>query len=110
MDIQFCEKLYNENMSKRKLASIRKRIRKKSPKLNLFLVTLPLGEDGVLEIYWYPELLQKAYQELERDLYVVGVANDREDAFELIRTIVEDAGITNGTISIKEFFKENSWC
>lgn len=110
MDIKFCEKLYNENMSKRKLASVRKKIRKKSPKLNLFLVTLPLSGDGILEIYWYPELLQKAYQDLNCELRVIGVAKNRDEAFELIRTIVEDVGIAEGTISMKEFIEENSWC
>ena len=110
MNIRIHEQLYSEDISDRKLAVLKKKLIKKSVKLDLFLVTLPLGKEGILEIYWYPELLQKAYQDLKCELRVIGVAKNRDEAFELIRTIVEDVGIAKGTISMKEFIEENSWC
>ncbi len=104
MNIRIHEQLYSEDISDRKLAVLKKKLIKKSVKLDLFLVTLPLGKEGILEIYWYPELLQNFYKKLEIDLLVVGIAKSREDAFHLIEQIVLDAGIDEGN-SIKEYFK-----
>lgn len=106
MDIIFHEKLYRDGISDRKLKRICKKIKNQSPKLNLFLITLPLGNQGVLEVYWYPELLQKVYQELDKQLTVVGIANSREDAFLQIEEIVTDVGWQTGDVPIAEYFKE----
>ncbi len=108
MDIRFHEKLYREKISEHRLLVLKKKIQKKTPKLNLFLVTLPLGRQGLLEVYWYPELLQAYYRNLDCVLTVVGIAKSRQAAFELVSKIVEDAGFTGGNIPISEFFKENT--
>lgn len=108
MDIQFHEKLYRDKISDRKLSVLKKKIKKGTPKLNLFLVTLPIGSQGILEVYWYPELLQSYYRNLDVSLMVVGIANNREQAFELVSRIVEDIGICEGKVPINEFFKENT--
>lgn len=105
MDIRIHEQLYSEGISDRKLTSYKKKLKKKSPKLDLFLVTLPLGNEGLLEVYWYPELLQKHYLRMEQELVVVGIATDRDMAFHLVEQIVSDAGVENGNIPIKDYFK-----
>ncbi len=106
MDIRFHEKLYRDGISDRKLKRIRRKVSRGTAKLNLFFITLPLGENGLLEIYWYPELLQKAYRELDKTLVVVGIADSREDAFYRIEEIVEDVGWETGDIPITHFFEE----
>lgn len=106
MEIRFCKNLYSNGWSKRKLTSTKKKIRRNSPKLALFLITLPMGTQGILEIYWYPELLQPAYRELNQELIVVGLAQSRQIAFELVEQIVEDVGVQGGSIPVKEYFKE----
>lgn len=108
MDIRFHEKLYRDEISDHKLSVLQKRIKKRKPKLNLFLVTLPLGSQGLLEVYWYPELLQSYYRNLDVSLTVVGIAKSREQAFEMVSQIVNDAGICEGNVPINEFFKENT--
>lgn len=104
MDIRFHEKLYRNDFSDKELSSIKKRIRRKLLKLNLFLITLPVGYSGILEVYWYPELLQPVYRKMKRDLVVVGLAKSRDDAFFLIETIIADIGCVSGTIPIEEYF------
>lgn len=104
MDIRFHKQLYSEEISDRKIASIKKKIRRKFPKLDLFLITLPIGKEGLLEVYWYPELLQNHYQNMEIELFVVGLASTREEAFRIIEQIVIDAGFENGNIPIKDYF------
>lgn len=82
----------------------KKKIQKKSPKLHLFLITLPLGNQGILEVYWYLELLQPFYRKMEKEAVVVGIAEDREEAFALIEMIIKDIGLQDGKIPINEFF------
>lgn len=105
MDIQIHEQLYSEGISDRKLTSFKKKLKRKSPKLDLFLVTLPLGEEGILEVYWYPELLQAYYQKMDVELVVVGLATTRDVAFHMIEQIVLDVGLKDGKIPIKDYFK-----
>lgn len=104
MNIRIHEQLYSAEISDRKLIAFKKKLIKKSVKVDLFLVTLPLGKDGILEVYWYPELLQNFYRNLDVDLFVVGIATSRESAFHLIEQIILDARIDEGN-SIKEYFK-----
>lgn len=106
MNIRFHEKLYM-NMSDKEIASIKKKIRKKSPKLYLFLITLPVGNQGILEVYWYPELLQPVYQKMKTEIIVVGLAHSREEAFDIIKTIITQTGLQDDNIAVDEFFKES---
>lgn len=108
MDIRFHEKLYKYKISARGLAAMKRKIKKGSLRLNLFLVTLPVGTQGILEVYWYPELLQTFYRQIEEELIVVGIARNREDAFELVKQIIADAGFQEGNIQIDAFFEENT--
>ena len=108
MDIVFHDRIYREDISDRKMASIQKKIQKRSPKLNLFLVTLPIGNQGILEIYWYPELLQPFYQRRKQKIVVVGVAMSREGAYELVEKIIKDVGFQDGVIPVTEFFEEKT--
>lgn len=108
MDIQFHKKLYSDKLSNHKLSVLRKKIEKGTPKLNLFLVTLPIGSQGLLEVYWYPELLQSHYRKMDVSLMVVGIAKSREQAFDLVSQIVNDAGVCKGNIPINDLFKENA--
>lgn len=107
MKIRFHKKLYRDDISDRKLASIKKRVTMKLPGLKLYFITLPLGSQGILEVYWYPELLQKVYRKMDGELVVVGMAYDRDTAFLLIERIISEIGVQENGIPVKEFFEEN---
>lgn len=94
-------------MSDKKFNSVKKKIRKKSLKLNLFLITLPIGNQGILEIYWYPELLQSFYRQMSMEVIVVGIADSRKEAFDMIKKIVTEIGLQDDSIPVEEFFKES---
>lgn len=99
------KKLYIMELSNRKLVKIKNRIRKRQFQ-DIFLITLPIGKEGVLEVYWYPELLQSFYKQMQIELTVVGIAQSRDEAFELIRRIVEEVKVLDKDILVSEFFKE----
>ena len=108
MDIQFSRKLYYSDLTKGQIPSMKRKIKRWSPKINLFLVTLPIGSQGILEVYWYPELLQPFYRKLQKTVFVVGVAKSKEEAFLLVERIVRDVGVQDGTIPVCSFFEEGA--
>lgn len=93
MKFIFSDKLYSDGFSEKKLKSIKSQIQKEKIKIGIFLITLPLVEDGILEIYWYPELLQPAYKNIDQEVKIIGIARSREDAFSLVERIVKDIGV-----------------
>lgn len=86
----FADKCYTYNLTERKQARIRKRIRQHKPVRNLYVIVLPLLQDGLLEIYPYNQLLQKPYRKLDSRIRVVGFARGKEVAEQLVLQIIQD--------------------
>lgn len=107
MKIKLHKHWYRGTLSEKECRRIRRKIKAGIPDRSLYLITLPLGADGMLEVYWYPELFQSYYRRQKRKLVVVGAAKDREGAFEQIRQMIEQIGVVNGRIPLKEYFGES---
>ena len=105
MRFLFSDKLYSDGFSEKKLKSVRNQILHGKIKIGIFLVTLPLVDDGILEIYWYPEFLQPIYKAFEQEVTVVGVAKSREDAFSLVERIIKDVVESGKGLQINDYFK-----
>ena len=60
----FADKCYTYNLTERKQARIRKRIRRHKPVRNLYVIVLPLLQDGLLEIYPYNQLVLQIIQDM----------------------------------------------
>lgn len=108
MNIVFHNNMYTDGFSLKQVNNVKKKIKRLSPKLRLFLVTLPVGKQGILEIYWYPELLQKVYRNYDGDMIVIGLAKTREEAFELVEQIIRDVGWQDGSIPVLNYFEERA--
>lgn len=70
-----------------------------------FLLTLPKNDYDTLEIYPSNILLQKWFQKSD-DIVVIGVANGREEAMELMQLIVNDCIMNTRQLSVKQFILE----
>lgn len=64
--------------------------RRHKPVRNLYVIVLPLLQDGLLEIYPYNQLLQKPYRKLDSRIRVVGFARGKEVAEQLVLQIIQD--------------------
>ena len=104
MKFRFHEKLYSDGFSDKKLRSIESNIKRGKLMPGIFIITLPIMEDGILEIYRYAEFLLPIYKEHDGEVTVVGVAKSKEDAFSLVERIVKDVGVTDGKLIITDFF------
>ena len=70
----------------------------------VFVVTLPLFDDGILEIYELNELRQKVYRDMENSIHIVGAAPSRVQAIRLVRDIIDDIYRKTGDVDVKGFF------
>lgn len=69
----------------------------------LYCITLPVFQDGILEIYEYEELRQPLYEGLEHPVIVIGIAAKREDAEELVRLIVDEVYQNTGEFQVGDY-------
>ena len=60
----------------------------------VFVVTLPLFGDGILEIY----------EEMTDSIHIVGAASSRAQAVRLVRDIIDDIYKKTGGVDVKGFF------
>lgn len=67
------------------------RIRSKRPVPNLFVVTTPIMNNGIMEIYNYNELLQPYYRKQRIDINILGIASSRDRAKQLVCDIIDDS-------------------
>ena len=70
----------------------------------VFVVTLPLFGDGILEIYEMNEFRQKIYRDMSDSIHIVGAAATRAQAISLVRDIIDDIYKKTGGVDVKEFF------
>lgn len=94
--MQIIDNLYTYGISEKKLDKIIKKIKtgKKVPKL--CLVTMPLFNDGIMEVYVYNQLLQPFYKTMDDKITILGMAMDRGDANNIVMDIIQgmcDAGV-----------------
>lgn len=93
--MRFIRDLFTYGIKDKKVDRIADKI-KRGKKINkLFLVTLPLFDDGIMEVYQYNQLLQPYYAERTDDIIVVGMSIGKNGANEIILDIIQrmtDAG------------------
>ena len=100
----FHKKLYfDERLSKSK-RKVLKKLKQGTLQLGVNIITLALSEGDLLEIYPSYILLQKVYR--RSDITVVGVASDRDAAYELLKQMTDDCLRETGNVDLKQFFNE----
>ena len=97
------EHVYSDIERGKKLNKQIRKIYKYKPAMNLFLVTFPIADKGILEIYNYNVLLQPYYRQHEEEIIIVGISSKKDEAEELIRSIVEETVRETGGLNVKEY-------
>lgn len=100
-------KLYNQMYvrgipDKKVIPTMRKMKRKKSLS-DLYCITLPVFQDGILEIYEYRELLQDIYEDLEHPVIVIGIADSYNNAEEMVCFIVDEVFQNSGGFDVEGY-------
>lgn len=79
------------------------RIKKNKPTFDVYVITLGLSVDKQLEIVPSFELLQKGYP--AKELRVIGLAQGKKEALELVTSIVDEAYQKTGDVNVLEYLK-----
>ncbi len=95
---------YVQGFKERKKEKIVKKIRHKRKVDNVYVVTLPLITDGIMDIYEYKHLFQKFYKKASDEIYILGIAKTKSDANEVVRDIVQDMYDSDIDFDVKKFF------
>lgn len=97
------EHVYSDIERGKKLNKQIRKMYKYKPAMNLFLITFPIADKGMLEIYNYNVLLQPYYRKLEDEVIIVGISDKKEGAEEILRQIVEETVRETGGLDVKEY-------
>lgn len=102
--MKISKELYSEGLSEKQLKKVIKKIKNNRPVLDICVITLPIVHKGLLEIYYYRELMQKAYDSIRDNILVIGITNTREEAINQVVCIVDHIYKETGEFDMKSFF------
>ncbi len=104
MKLCVSKNVYTQDFSEKDFKKALRRIAIKRPVKGLFVVTEPLFDAGIMEIYDYNELLQPYYRKQRRSINIYGIAKSRDKAKEVVNDIIGDAYRELGSPDIKALF------
>lgn len=71
--------------------------------LHTYIITFASNSDNLLDIIPSTDLMQKAYP--KKDLLVIGLAGDYDEALELVRRIVNETYTETGSVNVYDYLK-----
>ena len=100
--MRFREQLYiGEGIKTQKVDKLIKKLRSKPESAKVFVITIAGNPKDQLDILDSTELKKHYY--ITYPPYIVGIANDKSDAFALIERIVNDCLLSRGDCRLKEY-------
>ncbi|MBO4864779.1 MAG: hypothetical protein J5517_10460 [Eubacterium sp.] len=106
MKFNISKKVYSSEITDKQFSKLLRRVSLKRPVKDLYVVTPPLYEAGIMEIYNYNELLQPFYRKQKQRLDIYGIAKSRDAAKQIVCDILEDAYRELGGPDIKGLFAD----
>ena len=108
--MKWYRRLYLGDNAKKAKYKMFGRIRKGRFQLDTFLIMLPSNPNNLLDIVSANYVLQPHFKKniYKEELYVVGLANGKDEALELVRTIVDEVYHNTGGFDISGYLKFGS--
>lgn len=101
--IVWSEKLYIGSQAEKKFKKVQKQLNQGKTVVGFFLITGPSNECNLFDILPTAELLFPYYK--KQRLMVYGIAKGKEEAKELVTSIIEDVYCATNGLCCKEYFK-----
>ena len=98
------DSLYTYGITDKKRDRIIRKIVHGTKVRNLYVVVLPLMNDGILEIYEYNPLLSPFYMSISDEISVVGMADSKDGALCLVTDMVQEMYDSKCDFNVREFF------
>lgn len=80
---------------------------KKRLSFDTYLITLPSNTSNILDIYSSNILLQSHYKKkyITENVYVIGIAEGKKEALELVRDIIDEVYSNTGGFNISRYLR-----
>jgi hypothetical protein len=101
--MKWYRKLYLGENAKKSKYKIFRRVRMNKFSIDTYLITLPSNDENLLDVFQANMLLQPYYKKADRDIFVVGIANGKDEAYEVVRDIIDDVYSHTGAFDIKKY-------
>lgn len=102
--MKWCKNMYVTDSVADKKRKILHKLKLSKLQFNVYAIVLPLCPDGIMEIYPSYIFRQKIYK--KQPIYIIGLAADIEEAYELAGRIALDCYNKNGDFNIKKYIYE----
>lgn len=96
-------RMYVRGIPDRKVIPTMRKMKRNRSASGVYCITLPVFQDGILEIYEYEELRQPLYEELEHPVIVIGITGSMAEAEELVRLIVDEVYRNTGSFDVEGY-------
>lgn len=96
------ENMYVGEKAAEKKKDIIRKIKKGKVQFGKYVLALPFNDSDVLDIYPSAILVQKHY--MDSDLFVVGIADGKKEADELMQTMLMDCYKETGGFDLRYYF------
>lgn len=105
--MKWYRKLYLGDNAKDAKYKIIGKVRTDKFQYDTYLITLSNNPDNLLDIYLANFLLQPHFKKTQvlNNIYVVGIAKGREEAFQVIEKIISEVYSNTGGFKLREYFK-----
>lgn len=103
--VVWSEKLYISEALLKKSDKIKKKLSQGHLVPDVFLIAKPTNEENLFDVIPAKELLFPYHK--KREILVYGLAKGKEDALELVRTILEEMYRETGGLCSKEYFAQS---
>lgn len=100
--LKISKKIYFGENARQQNKELLKKVRRRKWDFGIYVITLSETEGNLLDVYETIFFTQKQYGKMR--LNIVGVALSREEAFLLVREIVDDVYKKTGGFDVKGYF------
>lgn len=101
--MKWYKKLYLGENAARSKYKVFGRIRAGKFCFDTYLIVLSTNPDNLLDIIPADMLLQPYFKKNRKDIFVVGIADGRDEAFLVVRDIIDDVYSHTGSFDIKSY-------
>ena len=101
--VKWCKKLYMDEEIKKEPIKWKKRIEEDKIPYGLFCIAFASNEKNLFDIIDCKELWFRHYR--RNEIFIVGLARDRENSILLVKNIIEDIYEKTGGFLVREYFE-----
>lgn len=102
--MKWYSKLYVSESIEKKANQIKWRINHNAGCIRVYVIAFASNPDNLLEIIPSWNLMQKAYP--KKNIKIIGLAKEYDEALELVRQIIEEVYQNTGTVDVWQYLKE----